>query len=140
MAGLFTILLNEMPFVRTWTAGSDVPTPSWQVAQFVLTIGCTLPLSVVAFAAGTMITSALSFPLPLTALIKVAPAPAPACTTPFVSTVAELVVEDQTMLGGGERSSESLASNTESMKRIESLTRICDESIVVGCSLTRAAA
>ena len=42
-----------------------------------LKIGCTLPLSVVAFAAGTMITSALSFPLPLTALIKVAPAPAP---------------------------------------------------------------
>src|SRR6266550_1459949 len=86
-------------------------------------------------------TMALSFPVPLTALMKVvAGAVEPAVTFPVESTVANAVVLDHVMLGAGVLINESLASNTESTKRIVLSCRTRDVSSVVGCSLTLAPA
>src|SRR5947208_10984979 len=85
-------------------------------------------------------TYALSSTVSFTALMYVDPAVAPAVTRPLASTVAEAVLEDHVIVGAGARSSESLASYTESMNRIVPRVRMRDVSRVIGCSLIRAGA
>src|SRR2546430_15141711 len=75
-----------------------------------------------------------------TALMMVVLGLAPAVTFPVESTVANAVVLDHVTLGAGLLINESLASNTESTKRIVLSCRTRDVSSVVGWSLTLAPA